>query len=242
MLGALSKGRACALAVVVTIGFIAGCQSAGQRPAGEYRADQEGAYNMRLVSHNDLQARSAYQPVIHQQGDRWIAYIGHHGGERINPVNGQKEYNGTSIVDVTDPKNPKYLVHVPGAPGGPGWLPHPGLPQIRTCGLPHPAPRVTGLLRNAPARDERRDGGGGSALADVESAPTPFWLCESGDPATSAKAAEPRTENGTTPPSCLRSRSSCYAHVVFARAVRVAKPPADDGPTETMRRPVSAPG
>ena len=38
------------------------------------------ASNMELVGYNDLQARSAYQPTIHQQGERWIAYIGHHGG------------------------------------------------------------------------------------------------------------------------------------------------------------------
>ena len=30
---------------------------------------------------NDLQARSAYQPTIHKQGDRYIAYVGHHGGQ-----------------------------------------------------------------------------------------------------------------------------------------------------------------
>ena len=35
---------------------------------------------MRLVGWSDLQARSAYQPTIHKQGDRCIAYIGHHGG------------------------------------------------------------------------------------------------------------------------------------------------------------------
>ena len=29
--------------------------------------------NMELVGYNDLQARSAYQPVIQKQGDRWIA-------------------------------------------------------------------------------------------------------------------------------------------------------------------------
>ena len=36
--------------------------------------------NMELVGYNDLQARSAYQPTIHKQGDRWMAYVGHHGG------------------------------------------------------------------------------------------------------------------------------------------------------------------
>lgn len=71
---------------------------------------------MDLVGYNDLQARSAYQPVIHKQGDRWIAYIGHHGGEQPNPMTGKMEPNGTSIVDVTDPKNPKYLAHIPGEP------------------------------------------------------------------------------------------------------------------------------
>ena len=53
--------------------------------------DPQEASNMRLVGFNDLQGRSAYQPTIHHQGDRWIAYIGHHGGtdavpKPINPL------------------------------------------------------------------------------------------------------------------------------------------------------------
>src|SRR5665213_2758991 len=77
------------------------------------------ALNMRLVGSNDLQARSAYQPTIHRQGDRWVAYIGHHGGtdavpDPVNPLTGKAEPNGTSIVDVTDPVHPKYLHHIPG--------------------------------------------------------------------------------------------------------------------------------
>src|SRR5690349_8712504 len=72
--------------------------------------------NMDLVGYNDLQGRSAYQPAIHKQGTRWIAYIGHHGGSQLNPLTGKPENNGTSIVDVTDPKQPKYLAHIPGEP------------------------------------------------------------------------------------------------------------------------------
>ena len=72
---------------------------------------------MELVGSHDLQGRSAYQPVIHKQGDRWIAYIGHHGGVSRNPLSGAEEPNGTSILDVTDPKNLRYLAHVPGEPG-----------------------------------------------------------------------------------------------------------------------------
>ena len=80
------------------------------------------ASNMRLVGTSDLQARSAYQPTIHHQGDRFIAYIGHHGGTEavpapVNPMTGKAEPNGTSIVDVTDPANPKYLRHIPGQEG-----------------------------------------------------------------------------------------------------------------------------
>src|ERR1700680_2134063 len=59
------------------------------------------ASNMRLVGYNELQARSAYQPTIVHQGDRYIAYIGHHGGspdvpKPINPQTGEGEFNGTS--------------------------------------------------------------------------------------------------------------------------------------------------
>jgi hypothetical protein len=76
---------------------------------------------MKLVGTSDLQARSGYQPTIHHQGDRWIAYIGHHGGSDdipapVNPQTGKAEPNGTSIVDVTDPAQPKYLA----PPSGPG--------------------------------------------------------------------------------------------------------------------------
>ena len=73
--------------------------------------------NMELVCYSDLQGRSAYQPAIHKQGNRWIAYVGHHGDNVLNPLTGQKENNGTSILDVTDPRQPKYLAHIPGQPG-----------------------------------------------------------------------------------------------------------------------------
>ncbi len=73
--------------------------------------------NLRLVGYSDLQARTAYQPTIQKQGERWIAYVGHHGDNRPNPLTGANEHNGTSIVDVTDPKRPRYLAHIPGEEG-----------------------------------------------------------------------------------------------------------------------------
>src|SRR5437773_12409660 len=96
------------IAILALLGFAA---------AAQQKADKS---NMDLVGYNDLQARSAYQPTIHKQGARFISYIGHHGGQQRNALTGAMENNGTSIVDVTDPKQPKYLAHIPGEPARPG--------------------------------------------------------------------------------------------------------------------------
>ena len=71
-------------------------------------------WNMELVGHNDLQGRSAYQPIIINQDGRHIAYVGHHNNQQpiMNPLTGNLETNGTSVVDVTDPANTKYLAHI----------------------------------------------------------------------------------------------------------------------------------
>jgi len=124
----------------VLLGLLGVLLTSAPAPAEEQR-------NMRLVGMDDLQARSAYQPVVHQQGARWIAYIGHHGGKRMNPLTGQMELNGTSIVDVTDPKRPRYLHHIPGAEGE---AEAGGAAMVRVCDgktLPHAAKDKTYLLR-----------------------------------------------------------------------------------------------
>jgi len=91
--------------------------AAALAPVSGALAQKEEKRNMELVGANDLQGRSAYQPLVHKQGARWIAYIGHHGDNLLNPLSGKKEDNGTSILDVTDPKKPVYLAHIPGEPG-----------------------------------------------------------------------------------------------------------------------------
>jgi len=114
--------------------------------------DPPEANNMRLVGYNDLQARSAYQPLIHKQGNRYIAYVGHHGGtpdvpKPLNPLTGRQEYNGTSIVDVTDPAHPRYLKHIPGLPG---TYEQGGAQMVRVCDgktLPLGDPNKVYLLR-----------------------------------------------------------------------------------------------
>jgi hypothetical protein len=105
------------------------------------------ANNMALVGQHDLQGRSAYQPVIHSQGGRWIAYIGHHGGKALNPVAGRVEDSGTSIVDVSDPKTPRLLSHIPGEPGEGETG---GAQMVRVCDgetLPKGDPTKVYLLR-----------------------------------------------------------------------------------------------
>jgi hypothetical protein len=77
--------------------------------------DQQSAWNMELAGRSDLQGRSAYQPIIINENGREIAYVGHHTGAAMNSLTGMVEPNGTSIVDVTDPANPKYLAHIPGS-------------------------------------------------------------------------------------------------------------------------------
>src|ERR1700761_4993506 len=135
------------LAILVSV-LLCGGAAAQQQKVG---APPE-ASNMKLVGTNDLQARSAYQPTIHHQGDRWIAYIGHHGGtdeipDPVNPMTGKAEPNGTSIIDVTDPANPKYLFHIPGQEGK---YESGGAQMVRVCDgkqLPKGDPNAVYMLR-----------------------------------------------------------------------------------------------
>src|SRR5256885_2394471 len=104
---------------VVFLGLALIAVVAGPASSETPRGHGAEARDMELVGHDDLQGRSAYQPTIHKQGGRFIAYVGHHGGKARNPLTSVDEDNGTSIVDVTDPARPRYLTHIPGPAGGP---------------------------------------------------------------------------------------------------------------------------
>ncbi|MCX7152277.1 MAG: hypothetical protein NT115_07085, partial [Proteobacteria bacterium] len=101
----------------ISISWIIALLAFAAVPAAAQQPGQAEKSNMELVGMSDLQARSAYQPLVHKQGERWIAYVGHHGGRTLNTLTGKEEDNGTSILDVTDPKQPKLLFHIPGEPG-----------------------------------------------------------------------------------------------------------------------------
>jgi len=91
---------------------------------GAAEHDGHRHHDMKLVGTNDLQARSTYQPTLHKYGHgRYFLFTGHHALD-VNPVTGQQlpsfnslsgkyEPNGTSIVDVSDPRRPKLVAHIP---------------------------------------------------------------------------------------------------------------------------------
>jgi len=92
---------------------------------------KEEARNMRLVGLHDLDGRSAYQPTVKQQQGRYILYVAHHAGGD----------NGTSILDVTNPEEPRLLSHID-AKGG--------AQHAQVCRgdeLPNADPAKTYLLR-----------------------------------------------------------------------------------------------
>ncbi len=76
--------------------------------------DQQSAWNMELAGYSDLQGRSAYQPIIINENGREIAYVGHHTGSAMNPLNLLRPNGSQSqeIYDVTDPAHPNRLTVV----------------------------------------------------------------------------------------------------------------------------------
>jgi len=122
--------------------------------------------NMRLVGQHDLQGRSAYQPVVHRYGDRWILFVGQHAGEALNPASGRVERNGVSILDVTDPAAPVLLHHLP-----PTGEQANGTQHVQVCDggtLPNADPDKTYLLRT--------NGQVGTEILDVSNPAHPVFV------------------------------------------------------------------
>jgi hypothetical protein len=96
--------------------------------------NEQSVWNMKVEGFNDNQARPIYQPLIVNQNGREIMYLGNLAGTALNPLTGVQESNGTSIVDVTDVKTPRFLSHIPGpAPIG-GSYAAAGAQMVRVCG------------------------------------------------------------------------------------------------------------
>ena len=109
-----------AMAAALAAG-VSGCSTPAPAPEQQAAADEraEDAQNVRLVGHNDLQGRESL--VVTTLSDpangSWV-YVGHHESfwdqkPKMNPITGREEWNGTSIVNVDDPANPRYVWHIP---------------------------------------------------------------------------------------------------------------------------------
>ncbi len=81
--------------------------------SGDHKAYGAEGSNVQLIGHSDLQGRDALQVVL--KGN--YAYVGHHRGREMNPMTGALEWNGTTILDVTDPGQPRIVKHLPGYEG-----------------------------------------------------------------------------------------------------------------------------
>ena len=124
----MNTRRRMALALGTVLG-VAACTTPSPSPApstdspaaGDPRSD--GASNVRLVGYHDLQGRQSL--VVTTKSDaangNWV-YIGHTPNDRsdpqasddgqgndqpiLNPLTGKMEWNGTSIVEISDPARP----------------------------------------------------------------------------------------------------------------------------------------
>jgi len=85
----------------------------GLTPLLQAQAQAVEAQNVRLIGHCDLQGRETLQVSL----KGIYAYVGHHKGDELNPMTNQMEPNGTTIVDVSNPKEPKIVKHIPGYKG-----------------------------------------------------------------------------------------------------------------------------
>lgn len=161
------RGVLSAALVAVAVSGVGPSPAAAQQPSsGQKLANAAQHKNMQLVGHNDLQARSAYQPLAHKQGGRWIAYVGHHAGSALNPLTGQVEPNGTSIVDVTNPGAPVYLYHLP--PSTPGQRQAQFVQVCDGSALPNADANKVYLLR--------ADGNAGHEIFDVTTPSAPQFV------------------------------------------------------------------
>jgi len=90
--------RSLAAALMIALGTLPNSRSAfaDQIPAGWE------ASNMQPIGYSDLNGHGAFKMAIKRVGDKWYLYRGHLW-ER-----------GWTIVDVTDPANPKVAKHIPG--------------------------------------------------------------------------------------------------------------------------------
>ncbi len=193
-----SVSRMCSLSSVLAL---VGCLAGPLVARGDVGDDAEHK-DMDLVGFNDLQSRSSYQPTVHKYADgRYVAFVGHHplGTNPVtgaplpsfNPITGANEPNGTSVVDVTNPRRPRYLAHIPVGTTGNG-----GAQMVRVCdgaSLPardgkvymlrsygNSAHEIWDVTNPASPKDVRTVRNGNPAVGGLSGTHKNWWECDTG--------------------------------------------------------------
>jgi hypothetical protein len=126
--------------------------------------NEESIWNMEVVGFNDNQGRpSSDDGWIENENGRYILYMTDSGGSAKNPLTGQVEMNGTSLIDVTNPYHPIFVYHIPSTTGSSS--------HVAVCSgsiLPHGTPGKWYMLRH--------DGSINQELWDVTNPSAPFRL------------------------------------------------------------------
>lgn len=111
--------------------------------------DQQSIWNMKVVGFNDNQGRpSSDDGWVENQDGRYIAYVTDNGScptptqagpcPHNNPLTGQMELDGTTLIDATDPSHPFVASHIPTTSGSSTHLSVCGgntLPDAKANGL-----------------------------------------------------------------------------------------------------------
>ena len=113
-----------ALALAGTVSFLAaaaaGCRATPSTTTSTPAdAHMESAQNVRLVGYNDLQGREGLQVTTMSDpaNGNWV-YVGLIDNvwdekAKMNPITKKMEFNGTAILNIDDPANPKLVWHIP---------------------------------------------------------------------------------------------------------------------------------
>ena len=125
-----------AICIGLFLASLTACAQQAVPPSSQQAAADpmsDGAENVRLVGYNDLQGRQSLQVTTRSDAanGNWV-YVGHSPNNRsaptaqeeggadepqMNPITGEMEFNGTSLIDITDPSKPTTKWHIPGAKG-----------------------------------------------------------------------------------------------------------------------------
>src|SRR5262249_7521994 len=97
------------------------CSEAAPSPASQTATSgtTDDAENVRLVGYHNMQGRYALQVTAKSDAANgswvYVANVANPGLKEglFNPITRKHEWNGTSIVDISDPANPKYVWHIP---------------------------------------------------------------------------------------------------------------------------------